>query len=89
MSTARVATVAPVLASSATAAFPPASRSAMIPEPMTAAQSSSAPNDSAKRRRTTSGGVAARPADRVEPLLQFQVVERSNRKRDEDLDSVL
>ena len=50
---ARTATVAPVFAMSATARFPAASRSAMIPEPITVAASSNEPKPSAARRRST------------------------------------
>ena len=50
MSTASAATVAPVLASNATAALPDANRSAMIPEPITAAASSNDPRPSAASR---------------------------------------
>ncbi len=51
MRTASAATVAAVFASNATAAFPPARLSAMIPEPMTAAANSVAPRNSAKTSR--------------------------------------
>src|SRR5215469_6597644 len=51
----RAAPVAIVLASSAMAALPPASRSAMIPEPTTAASRNAVPRNSAAARRTTAG----------------------------------
>lgn len=47
----QAATVAPVLAINATAAFPAESRSAMMPEPMTAAASRSDPKPSANSLR--------------------------------------
>src|SRR5207248_10522260 len=53
ISVASTATVAPVFARSATAALPPASRSAMTPEPTTVAASRSDPIASADRRRST------------------------------------
>src|SRR5580704_1389905 len=53
---ARTATVAPVLAMSATAKFPAERLSAMIPEPITVAASSSEPRPSAARRRSTTLG---------------------------------
>jgi hypothetical protein len=56
------ATVAAVLAKSATATFPPASRSAMMPEPTTVAASSSDPIASAiKRRDNGSALIGAAP----------------------------
>ena len=50
-SAASAATVAPVFASNATATFPPAKRSAMIPEPTTVAARRTEPTPSAVRRR--------------------------------------
>ena len=47
-----------VLARSAMATFPPARRSAMIPEPTTVASSSAVPTSSASTRRTRSGLMA-------------------------------
>src|SRR6185312_10233930 len=48
-----IAPVAKVLASSAMATFPPASRSPMIPEPITAASRNAVPRNSATARRAT------------------------------------
>src|ERR1700680_1474709 len=53
MSATRVEPVAIVLASSAIATFPPASRSPMMPEPTTAASRKAVPSASATARRAT------------------------------------
>src|SRR5579863_7766395 len=53
ISATRAAPVARELASSARATFPPASRSAMIPDPTTAISRNAVPNASLAARRTT------------------------------------
>jgi len=54
ISTTSIAPVASVLPSSASAIFPPASRSAMMPDPITAASRNALPVNSAARRRVRS-----------------------------------
>ena len=66
MSTASAATVANVFASNATATFPPASRSAMIPEPMTAAASTSEPTPFGKQLAAHQSGVSGHPPRPIE-----------------------
>src|SRR5512134_2734033 len=96
MSATRIAPVASVLPSSAIASFPPARRSAMMPEPTTVASSSAVPTASAARRRASvgseltpvSGRRVPRAADLVEALLQRELVERRDRQTDEDADAV-
>src|SRR5687767_10178947 len=85
----RIDPVAMVLASRATASFPPASRSAMIPEPITQANRKKAPIPSAASRRP-SGGVGSdsgwlriRLADIAEARLQAQLVDAFQWKRQE------
>ena len=58
MSATSAAPVASVFASSASATFPPASRSPMMPEPTTAASSIAVPTASATARRRKSGEAA-------------------------------
>src|SRR5271168_1235060 len=60
---ANTATVAPVLAISATARFPPARRSAMTPEPTTVAASNKEPKPSANNRRGRGSACIVRLAD--------------------------
>src|SRR5262249_47626918 len=96
MSTNRMAPVASALASSASASFPPAKRSAMMPEPTTVATRSPVPAASAARRSAREGAgltlgsarLVLLAADLVEALLQRELVERGERKIDEDRDAV-
>ena len=60
---ASTATVAPVLARSATATLPPLRRSAMIPEPTTVAASSAEPKPSALSRRDSDSVCIVAPGD--------------------------
>src|SRR5580658_6900172 len=84
--------VAMALASNATAALPAARRSAMMPEPTTAASSKPVPMASAAARRRmprvmamTSRSSRGAP-DRVGLPLQRHAVERRDRQREEQLD---
>src|SRR5258708_35896437 len=87
MSTARIATVAPVFASNATPAFPAESRSAMTPEPMTVADKSSEPIASAANCRCTLfAGLGRSPTDPIELTLQFGNVGPGDRDSREQLD---
>src|SRR5687768_7105120 len=96
ISTNSMAPVAMVLASRATASFPPASRSAMIPEPITQANRKKAPSPSAAIRRP-SRGVGSdsgwlrilRLADIAEARLQAQLVDAFQWKRQEQSDPPL
>src|SRR5271170_1993029 len=86
---ARTATVAAVFASSATARFPPASRSAMIPEPITVAAKRSEPKPSARSARwSTLSGLGCRAAlsDLSELRLQSHSVEGVDGKAGKELD---
>src|SRR5688572_30846423 len=87
MSVASTATVASVFASSASAAFPPASPSAMMPEPITQAASSMAPRDSARIRAATSGHFIRGPhgTDVAQAFLQLDAIQRLQRKTGKDL----
>src|ERR1700734_2535090 len=92
MSTTKIAPVGMVLPRSAMAALPPASRSAMMPEPTTVATKSAVPSPSAKSRRSSASilrraAILAR-ADRVELFLQAQLIERAQRQADENSDAV-
>src|SRR4029077_10270100 len=97
MITMRIAPVGIVLPSSASAWFPPARRSAMMPEPTTAATRREVPTASAASRRTRvgatlnsrSGCLMFSAADVVEAPLQRERVERGHRKADEDRDAAL
>ena len=71
------APVAIVFASNANATFPPASRSAMIPDPTTAATSSSVPRNSAVRRLGRLGFTGF--TDTVDFFLDGEFVETSQR----------
>ena len=76
MITTRMAPVASVLQSSASASFPPDSFAAMMPEPMTAATSNAVPRASAVKRRARlkSSMVppdAGRRSQQQPPLLAF------------------
>ena len=65
------APVAAEFASNATAIFPPARRSPMIPEPTTVANRNAVPRNSATTRRVTLYGLlASNTADVIEALLQ-------------------
>src|SRR5215475_7256392 len=81
------------LASSATATFPPASRSAMMPEPTTAASSSVVPSASHSVERATSAlrRCASRrlAADCIELALQGEPVEGAQRQAGEQLYTVV
>src|SRR3984893_7502613 len=90
MSVASTATVAAVFANNATARFPPARRSAMIPEPITVEVSSIDPRPSATSARrimsdSLAGGTAL--ADLTQPSLQRHGIERLDRKTRKELDS--
>src|ERR1700722_13030657 len=86
---ARTATVAPVFAMSATAKFPAASRSAMIPEPITVAASRSEPKPSAAMRRNMTLDIRCRGAmpDRAQLLAQRHWVQGCDRQLSEEPDS--
>src|SRR5687767_5705540 len=81
ISTTRMAPVAMVLPSSATATFPPARRSAMIPDPTTVATSIHVPRNSAtaRRGRSNSDILSSRlgqwPAD---PVRIHHLINRAN-----------
>src|SRR5215475_12075123 len=81
------------LASSAIAMFPPASRSAMMPDPTTAASNSAVPSASHRVERATSGlrrcSSRRLAADRIEPALQREPVEGAERQAGEQLYAVL
>src|SRR5262249_20835000 len=81
------------LASSATATFPPARRSAMMPEPTTAPSSSALPSASHRLARATSAlrCCASRrlAADCIELALQGEPVEGAQRQAGEQLYAVL
>ena len=85
---ARAATVAPVLAMSATAKFPAARRSAMIPEPITVAASSNEPKPSATIRRSTLSGFRRGRllSDRAQFLAQGHLIEGCDWQLHEELD---
>src|SRR5271168_3999632 len=73
---------------SATARFPAASRSAMIPEPITVAASSNEPKPSAARRRSTILGFLRGRllSDRAQFLAQRHLIERCDRQLCEEFD---
>src|ERR1700722_414051 len=83
ISVASTATVAAVFASSATARLPPASRSAMMPDPITVAAKSIEPKPSAaSARRSMSGGLGRGGvlSDFTQLRLQGRAIERVDRK---------
>src|SRR5271170_2278468 len=86
---ASTATVAAVFASSATARFPPASRSAVMPEPITVAANRSEPKPSAmSSRRSMLSGLSCRAfPDITELCFQRHTIERVDRQVNEKLDS--
>src|SRR5688572_18210260 len=94
INTTRMAPVAIVLPSRATATFPSASRSAMMPEPTTVATSSQVPRHSATARRgrsnvvMASGRLREAPPDFLQAPLQRQAVERAERQAGEHADPV-
>src|SRR6266403_1447375 len=81
------APVAIVFASNANATFPPASRSAMIPDPTTAATSSSVPRHSAVRRLGRLGFTCF--PDAVDFLLDGEFVKGGQRQAQQQGDSAL
>src|SRR5471032_3234841 len=85
ISTTSAAPVARALASKAMARFPPASRSAMMPEPTTAISKAAVPSASAVRRRGRSAGITA---DVVDALLQRHAVQRGYFEVGEGADAV-
>src|SRR5471030_232762 len=95
MKTTSPAPVASVLPSKATAAFPLARRSAMMPEPMTIATSRAVPRNSAARRRCNSpaigvsGTLQAALAELFDLVLDGEPAKLLERQGSEDLDPVL
>src|SRR5436190_8387299 len=85
ISTTSAAPVAMALARSAMAEFPPASRSAMMPEPTTAISRKAVPSASAASRRARSIGMLTRP-DFVETLFQRHAVQAFHRQGGEEFD---
>src|SRR5271155_638855 len=84
------AIVAAVFASNATARFPPASRSAIIPEPITVAAKSMDPKPSAtSARRSMLGKLSSSTAfsDVTQFGLQRHTVERPDRQTGKELDA--
>ena len=71
------------------AALPPASRSAMMPEPTTVATRIAVPSSSATRRRPITLGTPSPPADGLQLLLQGELVQRPQRQADKDRNSVV
>src|SRR6202007_1062023 len=75
------------------ASFPPLRRSAMIPEPITAANRKNAPSPSAATRRASGGGSGCirvpGPTDLAQPRLQAQLVDAFQWKGEEQLDATL
>src|SRR5438270_9011486 len=85
-----MAPVGSVLPRRAIATLPPASRSAMIPDPTTVASSRAVPSVSAARgREIVSFMDMSALADLGELLLQAQPVERIHRQVDEDADAIV
>ena len=99
MSTTRMAPVGSVLPSSASATLPPASRSPMMPEPITVASRSAVPSASAPSRCPKDGlGMASCPLAGAAALpwpiasrspLQRQAVEGGERQAAEDADALV
>src|SRR5271166_6001886 len=88
---ASTATVAPVLARSATATLPPLRRSAMIPDPTTVAASNADPRPSANSRRDSGlvciVGTGIRcMTNRVQAFLEPHPVDRGERETQEQFD---
>src|SRR5687767_6434540 len=84
----RIAPVAMVLASSATATLPPLSASAITPEPITPANRKKLPTPSAASRRPSAGAASGGMlvhglADPAELPLQAQFVDAVERQREE------
>src|SRR5687768_12954728 len=92
ISAASAATVAPVFARSASAAFPAESRSPMMPEPTTAAASNNAPSHSANSlgAKRYSGDFIGRGCGTncVETFLQLYLVQRADGQAREDPDTL-
>src|SRR5687768_10597584 len=94
ISTNNMAPVARVLPSSATAAFPPASASAMMPDPMTVANRKKEPSPSAARRRASGRASAKllrlpRPANLFQSAGKRKLVEAFQRQGEEQVDPAL
>src|SRR5665809_15098 len=98
ISTTRIAPVAAVLHSNASATLPPESCSAMMPEPTIAARRKAAPTPSAARRRARLAGairlgrlfrsIGAGAPDIVEMSLERQSAQTGDRQIDEDRDAL-